>query len=123
MSSTVLVVSDDPEVSEELRFALDGAVDVLGANDGQTALDSLQRVTPDVVVVDLKTGRSGGFALAKDMSQSRRLASVPIMILLERSQDRWLAEQAGAAVVLRKPIDGRRLAAEIANLLNGSTLS
>ena len=118
-----MVVSDDPEVSEELRFALAEDADVLGANDAQTALDALQRVTPDVVVVDLKTGRAGGFALAKDMSQSQQLAAVPIMILLERSQDRWLAKQAGAAVVLRKPVGGRRLAGEIANLLNGSTLS
>ena len=123
MSSTILVVSDDPEVTDELRFALGDDVDVLGANDGRAALESLEGVTPDVVVVDLQTGRAGGFALAKDMAQFPRLASVPVMILLERPQDRWLAEQVGAAAILRKPIDGRRLAGEIAAVLNGRSAS
>jgi DNA-binding response OmpR family regulator len=90
---------------------------VVGALDATSAIEALATWRPLVVVVDLQTGRAGGYALAKDLSQDARLASVPVIILVERDQDRWLAGQAGATEILRKPVDGRDLVRVISAVL------
>lgn len=117
LTGTILVVSDDQDAEAELRAGLPEGLEVVGALDATGAIDALATWRPLVVVVDLQTGRAGGFALAKDLSQDPRLASVPVIILVERDQDRWLAGQAGATEVLRKPVDGRDLVRVISAVL------
>lgn len=112
-----LVVSDDPAVAEEIRSGLPAQVEVVVENDARTAIKRLDALTPRVVVVDLQTGNAGGFGLAKDMSQTARLASIPVIVLLEREQDRWLAQQSGATLALRKPVTGEKILAAVSSVL------
>lgn len=117
MAGCILVVSADAELQEEMRFAVAGDHEVAIAGDAVAARDVFATTTPLAVVVDLRTGNAGGFALARDMSQDPRLRSVPVVILIAREQDRWLASTAGAAAVLRKPVGGPELAAAISSLV------
>ena len=121
MTGVLLVVSDDPEVAEELRFGLPGGIEVASANDARDAIDKLASLTPRAVVVDLQTGSAGGFALARDMSQIARLAAIPVIVLLEREVDSWLADQAGATLALKKPVDGSVLLAAVSSVLDEKT--
>lgn len=117
MGSRVVVVTADPLVLEELRFGLPGDVELRSARDAREAHRMLEGYVPDVVVIDIHTGSAGGFATARDMRADGRLADVPVIMLLERPQDEWLARQAGARVVRIKPVDGQQLASDIATLL------
>ena len=117
LTGSWLVVSDDPQVGEAIRFGLPADVEIVVVNDGRSAITTLDSLTPRVVVVDLQTGNAGGFALAKDMAQTARLGSVPVILLLERDQDRWLAEQAGATVALRKPVTGSEVLVAVSSVL------
>jgi DNA-binding response OmpR family regulator len=110
----VLVVSDDPLVREESRYGFPAGVRVSFALDARDALASLERGVPSVVVVDLQTGNAGGYALAREMSQSARLAHLPILMLLQRDQDAWLAKRAGATAFCTKPLGGRLVRAVLA---------
>jgi len=121
MTGVLLVVSDDPAVEEALRFGLAGGIEVTLALDAVEAIERLASLTPRAVVVDLQTGNSGGFALARDMSQIARLASIPVIVLLERDQDRWLADQAGAALALKKTVDGSVLLEAVSSVLDEKT--
>ena len=121
MAGVLLVVSDDPEVADELRFGLPGGIEVASANDARDAIDKLASLTPRAVVVDLQTGSAGGFALARDMSQIARLAAIPVIVLLEREADSWLADQAGATLALKKPVDGSVLLAAVSSVLDEKT--
>ena len=121
MTGILLVVSDDPEVSEELSFGLPGGIEVASATDAREALARLASMTPRAVVVDLQTGSAGGFALARDMDQTARLASIPVIVLLDRDADGWLADQAGAALWLKKPVDGSVLLAAVSSVLEAKT--
>ena len=121
MAGVLLVVSDDPEVADELRFGLPGGIEVASANDARDAIAKLASLTPRAVVVDLQTGSAGGFALARDMSQIARLASIPVIVLLERAADSWLADQAGATLALKKPVDGSVLLAAVSSVLDEKT--
>ncbi|MEA2452820.1 MAG: hypothetical protein QOG04_1530 [Actinomycetota bacterium] len=117
LSGILLVVSDDPDVEQAVRFGLPNGVGVVSVNDSRAASKTLETLTPRAVIVDLQTGSAGGFGLTKDMSQIPRLASIPVIVLLERDQDRWLAKQSGATLTLKKPITGAEIVAAVSSVL------
>ena len=116
-TGTLLVVSTDPDVEEEVRFGAPEALEIVSVNDADSANETLLTLTPVAVMVDLRSGSAGGFSLAKDMSQTPRLAQIPVIFLLEREQDRWLAGQAGAAAILRKPLNSNELWVAVSSVL------
>ena len=105
-----MVVSEDPRVREEARYGLPSGWTASFADDSRDAWMSLELERPSLVVVDLQTGNAGGYALARDMAESAKLAVVPILILLERRQDAWLARRSGASAFLVKPLRPGELA-------------
>lgn len=113
----ILVVTDDPPLELEARYAFPDDFDVVVVADARDASRELAAWTPAVVVVDLLSGSAGGFALGRDMSQDSRLANVPILMLIDRHQDEWLAREAGAAAVRTKPIDTAELVASALDLV------
>lgn len=86
------------------------------AGDGRDALNAMQDWIPSVVVVDLQAGNSGGYALAKDMGDDVRLGKVPVLMLLQRPHDAWLATQSGARAYRTKPVDPVELAEDALTL-------
>lgn len=108
----VLVVTDDESLREETSFAFPSDVEVLTARDARDALAVMKERRVSLVVADIQTGSSGGFGLAKEMAFDGELADIPILMLLERDQDIWLARQAGARRVRTKPIDSAELVKE-----------
>jgi CheY-like chemotaxis protein len=102
--SSLLVVTDDPVVREALEYGFPSQTEVSLAVDAREAWTRLSEAVPSAVVVELQTGSAGGYHLAHDMMDDPRLKDTPIVILLERPQDAWLAKQAGARAYLVKPI-------------------
>ncbi|MBA3431408.1 MAG: hypothetical protein H0U16_08005 [Actinobacteria bacterium] len=113
---TVLVVTDDPLIAEEVRYGFPGGVEVDIAFDSTQAWQLMRDRVPSVAVLDFQSGNAGGFSLASDMSQNPRLEDVPILMLLERGQDSWLAEQAGAALYRIKPLGTSALVRDVMGL-------
>lgn len=114
--TTVLVVSDDPLIREEAAYGFPTDVRVELATDAREAMAFMRETVPAVVVVDIQTGSAGGFSLAREMSQFLSLQQVPICMLLEREQDRWLANEAGARLLRIKPIETGDLVADVLGL-------
>ena len=113
----IFLVSDDPGLPEEFRYGFPQDIDVVITSDSRTALKQMREQTPDVAVVEIRTGSAGGFGLARDMSQLLALQNVPILMLVEREQDRWLADTAGARKVLVQPVDAGEIVASALALL------
>ncbi len=113
----VFVVSDNGRIQTEARLGFPAEVDVDGASDSRTALEKLLKRRPDVVVVEIRTGSAGGVGLVRDMSQTSLLKDVPVLMLLERTQDEWLARQAGATKILTQPFDAATLATMALSLI------
>lgn len=100
----LLVVSDDERLGMELGFTLPPKMSLRAVADAREAWRAMAERTPDVVCVEIRSGSAGGFALARDMAHKASYRNIPILMLLEREQDRWLADQAGAAAVLVQPV-------------------
>jgi DNA-binding response OmpR family regulator len=112
----VLVVTDDPSVWREVRHGFSPGVKVHIVHDSRDAWTLMQSLVPDVAIVDLQTGSAGGFGLVRDMAADSRLRDVPVLMLLERDQDGWLAGQAGARTHMTKPVETSLLVADALRL-------
>jgi DNA-binding NarL/FixJ family response regulator len=115
----VLLVSADPEVRTQmqvtaraLRRRMDPAdtLEVFEATDGDRGARLAWRERPDVVLADEITSRAGAFALTKELKGAEPPFEGRVIILLDRSQDEWLAEWSGADAWLVKPADPFRMA-------------
>ena len=106
MDGTVLLIEDEPNIIEAIRFILsrDGwRVDV--HSDGATALDALRRRKPDVVVLDVMLPGRSGYDVLSDMRDDPEFADLPVLMLTARGQqkDREIAERIGVSKFMTKP--------------------
>lgn len=100
-----------------MAFGFPDGVDISFASDSREAVLGMQDRVPDVVVMAIRTGNSGGFSLALEMNQRIATQGVPMVLLLERSQDEWLAKQAGAAATLVAPFSSAEIVDRVLGIL------
>src|SRR5690349_13204118 len=86
------------------------AVDVATARDGLAGMRMAWRDLPEVVIADQISSRAGGFALARDLTCADPRYPGRVVVLLDRSQDEWLARWSGADAWFVKPVDPFALA-------------
>lgn len=77
------------------------------------------RERPDAVVADEIASRAGAFSLARDLRGAPDPYDGPIVILLERKHDVWLARWSGADAWFVRPIDPFELADRLVELISG----
>jgi DNA-binding NarL/FixJ family response regulator len=123
----VLLVSSDPAILESIELVVRGAERALGeplefleARNGKDGIARAWRHRPQVVVADEITSRAGAFALAKDLKETDPPFRGAVIILLERSQDAWLARWSGADAWFVKPVNPFELAESVARFLGVS---
>jgi len=109
----VLLVDDDRELLELLRFALRRAgLDTIVAHDSPTALHLFDAEHPDVVVLDVNLGAWNGFELLQEL---RRGGDVPVIMLTAHGaeEDKIRGLELGADDYMTKPFSHRELVARI----------
>ena len=119
----ILVVSDAATIRADVRAALpDLAITVQELTRGSEVRAAVARRKPDLVVLDQQIGKMGAMAVCMDLvleAGGGRLPRVPVLILLDRRADVFLARHAGADGWVMKPVDPLRLSEAIARLLAG----
>jgi len=126
MQRKILIVDDDPEVTELLRFNLKGAGFAVGtAANGRIALKKACSLAPDLIVLDLMMPELDGFAVCEILRHDPATARIPILMLTAVSSQfaRLTGLEAGANDYLTKPFSPRELVARVQLLLasQGST--
>lgn len=116
-TKVVMVVSDDADLREDASYSFPNEYEVVLADDARDALRLMETRHPVLAIVDIKTGSAGGFNLTREMHMATSVDDVPVLMLLERHQDSWLASQAGASRWRTKPVHGTDLVKEALSLL------
>ncbi|MGD0073507.1 MAG: response regulator [Candidatus Binataceae bacterium] len=117
---TVLVVEDDADIRELLRYNLEReGFAVEEAGDGGEALRLVDRRVPELLVLDLMLPGMPGLELCRKLRGSPATAALPILILTARGEevDRVLGLEMGADDYVVKPFSPRELLARIKGLL------
>jgi DNA-binding response OmpR family regulator len=115
------VVSDEARVRDVMSVVARSAartteshVEVEQAKDGLAGMRMAWRDLPEVVIADQISSRAGGFALARDLTGAEPRFPGRVVVLLDRSQDEWLARWSGADAWFVKPVDPFALADTVA---------
>jgi two-component system response regulator DevR len=121
----VLLVDDSPIIRLGLRSALEDCADILIAGEAGTAaagLDLLNRLKPDVVMLDLNLPDKSGLLACRDYLKSR--PNTGVLILTSSSSERHMhdAIAAGARGYLLKENDAATLAAALRTVAKGDSV-
>jgi DNA-binding response OmpR family regulator len=113
---TILVVDDTPETLGFLTDTLDHAgYTVLIATDGEGALDLVDQITPDLVLMDAVMPGMGGFETCRRLKREKLLTQLPVIFMTGLSETEHVVEglAAGGVDYVTKPIVVDELLARI----------
>lgn len=113
---TVLVVDDEPDSLRFLTDTLEGAgITVLVAISGIAALDLLEHVIPDLVLMDAVMPGIDGFETTARIRQRPALAHVPVVFMTGLTESEHVIEgfEVGGVDYLRKPVNVHELLARV----------
>jgi len=121
--SRILVVDDDKEIVRLVKSYLERAgFNVVTAYDGETALHSLRRERPDLLVLDLMLPDRDGWDLTRLIRTDETLADTLIIMLTARvdDSDKIVGLEIGADDYITKPFNPREVVARVRALLRRS---
>jgi Response regulators consisting of a CheY-like receiver domain and a winged-helix DNA-binding domain len=109
----VLVVEDDPRISDVLEYALKAeGYHVEKAQRGREAIEMAKRSAPALIVLDVGLPDIDGFEVCRSV---RKFSDVPVIFLTSRSDevDRVVGLEIGGDDYVLKPFSPRELVARI----------
>lgn len=116
----VMVVDDSLTVRKITgRLLAREGYDVLVAKDGVDALEKLQELVPDAMLVDIEMPRTDAFDLTRNIRADRRLAKVPIIMITSRTAEKHqnYAREIGVDAFIGKPFQEQDLLGQLAALI------
>jgi two-component system chemotaxis response regulator CheY len=101
---TLLVVDDDPAILSTVSDILsDEGYHVVTATNGAEALETLERIDPQLILLDMRMPVMDGWQFAQARSSQQR--SIPLVVMTAAHDARKWALEIGAADYLAKPFD------------------
>ncbi|WP_229074447.1 response regulator transcription factor [Actinoplanes sp. DH11] len=118
MTPQVLVVDDDPTVSDVVRRYLEqDGYRVRLVADGLTALAAVDAERPDLVVLDLMLGGLDGLEVCRRLRRDEPALPVVMLTALGEESDRVLGLEVGADDYVTKPFSPRELVLRVRSVL------
>jgi DNA-binding NarL/FixJ family response regulator len=121
----ILIVSDSPSVIADVASALeDDETTIRHVRRGELVRGACVESAPDLVVADMQVGNMGGIAICMDLrleESGNRLPRIPVLILMDRRADVFLARRSDAEGFLVKPFDSLRIRRAARAILEGDT--
>lgn len=123
--ATVLVVDDNPTnlklVSDLLAYE---GYEILKATDAEEAQEVLRHSLPDLILMDIALPGMDGLTLTRQLKANDRSMHVLIVALTAYAMkgDDAKAREAGCDGYITKPIDTRKLPAQVAEFLKNRSL-
>lgn len=118
----VLIYSDDAAVREKVRLSLGRRpapdvppVEVVEVATEPAVVAAVDEGRTDVLVLDGEAWPAGGLGICRQLKEEIEDCP-PVLVLIERRDDAWLAAWSRADAVLPQPVDPIRLAEAVAEL-------
>lgn len=114
--ATILVIDDEPDIREVMRFALENAeFQVIEAGHADEARRLLGQGNPDLILLDWMLPGRSGLELAQQLKQSAKTRNIPIIMVSARGEeeDRVKGLDTGADDYITKPFSPREMVARV----------
>lgn len=117
----LLVVDDDPNVSDMARQLLEGEdIEITSAADGLEALEMIAQNKPDAILLDLMMPRLDGFGVIERLNENPDLADIPVIVLTAKTLtvvELELLQDSAAQIILKQGLEGDTLIDEVRKAL------
>ena len=116
----ILVCDDEANIRNIMDFSLEAeGFLVVGADDGDGALQAAITEEPDLVILDVMMPGADGLSVCRALKESPRTRHIPVLMLTARSSraDRQAGLDAGADAYITKPFSPQRLVDKVNELL------
>jgi DNA-binding response OmpR family regulator len=120
MSARIVVVDDEPDIRRLICFTLRRrGYDVVEDAAGDTGLETIRHVMPDLVVLDVMLPGLSGVQVAAALRSDEATAHIPVLLVSANGQSADIAKglAAGAKAYLVKPFAPQELARTVESLL------
>lgn len=114
--ATILIVDDEPDIREVMRFALEEAgFRTLEAGHADDARKLLTNEGPDLLLLDWMLPGRSGLELAQQLKQSAKTRGLPVIMVSARGEeeDRVRGLDTGSDDYITKPFSPRELVARV----------
>ena len=111
MNKKILIVDDEPHIRLLLEQTLedleDEGVELLTADNGEEALDTIKTEKPDLVFLDVMMPKMNGFDVCNTVKNELSIKDVYIIMLTAKGQefDKLKGKAVGADLYMTKPFD------------------
>jgi len=112
----VLVVEDEPDVAELIRYNLTReGYEVVVASNGADALKTARELLPAVILLDIMVPQLNGWEVCRRLKQEADTSAIPVIMVTGRVEegDKVLGFELGADDYVTKPFSPRELVARI----------
>jgi DNA-binding response OmpR family regulator len=119
----ILLATDADWLVDDVEAALGGSHLIHRVRSGADVVPAISQVNPALVLLDLQIGNMGGLAACIAVKQRVGMGDLedrPVMLLLDREVDVFLAREAKADGWLVKPLDAFRTLRAVENALAGN---
>jgi two-component system phosphate regulon response regulator PhoB len=120
MSSSILIVEDEPSIAELIAVNLTHAGFLpVRAFQTEQASQLMKEVLPDLIILDWMLPGQSGIQFAKELRSNERTKDIPIILLTARSDemDKIAGLEAGADDYVTKPFSPKELVARVRAVL------
>lgn len=121
MNKSVLVIDDDPDILDAIKFFLEvEGYSVIISEKGEyiSKLDEKGSSLPDIIIIDLfLTGLNGG-EISKTLKSKQHTRNIPILMISAHPKGKKVSMEMGVNDFLPKPFDISVLLGKIENLTN-----
>jgi DNA-binding response OmpR family regulator len=121
MRDIVLVVDDEPDVVDLVRYHLHRAgFDVLIALTGPSGLTTARESRPDAILLDIMLPQMSGIEVCKALRGSTQTSTIPILMLTAKAEpsERIAGLELGVDDYITKPFSPRELVLRVQNVLS-----
>ncbi len=120
MSSTCLIVDDEPDLRELVRYNLElGGFKVIEAADGEAALALANATQPEAIILDVMLPGLDGLTILRQLRENPKTSAIPIILLTAKGEesDRIVGLELGADDYVVKPFSPRELVTRVKTVL------
>ena len=120
MRDTILVVDDEPDVVDLVRYHFHRAgFDVLIAFSGPSGLTAATESRPDAIVLDIMLPQMSGIEVCKALRSGIQTSTIPILLLTAKAEpsERIAGLELGIDDYITKPFSPRELVLRVQNVL------